>query len=88
MSAAAGEPDIELAAAATGRDLRFRTQPHVALGADDITSVRAGLSHPVRAGVTYRRFAAATRLASRLRAAIGVSDRADEPPCRTGSDGP
>jgi hypothetical protein len=88
MSAAGGEPDIELAAAATGRDLRFRTPPHVALHADDITSVRAGLSHPVRASVTYRRFAAATRLASRLRAAIGVSDRAGEPPCRTGSDAP
>jgi hypothetical protein len=88
MSAAGGEPDIELAAAARGRELRFRTPPRVALRADEITSARAGLSRPVRAGVTYRRFAAGTRLASRLRAAIGVSDRADEPPCRTGADAP
>jgi hypothetical protein len=82
MSAAGGEPDIELAAAARGRALRFRTAPRVALQADEITSVRAGLSRPVRPGVTYRHFAASTRLASRLRAAIGDSDRADEPPSR------
>jgi hypothetical protein len=90
MSVAGGEPDIELAATASGRDLRFRTQPHVALHADEIVATRAGLPWPVRAGVIYRRFAASTRLASRLRAsgAIGDSNQADEPPCRGAADAP
>lgn len=88
MSAARGEPDIELSAGAKGRELRFRTAPRVELNADEITSVRARLPRPVRPGVTYRRFAASTRLMSRLRAAIGDSDRADEPPCRGAADAP
>jgi hypothetical protein len=88
VSAAGEEPDIELAAAASGRELRFRRAPRVALHADEIAAVRAGLPRPVRPGVTYRHFAASTRLASWLRAAIGDADRTDEPPCRGAADAP
>jgi len=88
VSAADGRPDIELAAAASGRELRFRTSPRVALRADEVSSLRAGLPRSVRAGVTYGRFAASTRLASRLRVAIGLSDQAHQPPCRGAENAP
>jgi hypothetical protein len=87
-TAADGEPDIELAAKASARELRFHKPPRVTLQADEITAVRAGLPRPVRAGVTYRRVAASARLASRLRVAIGVPDRVDAPACRTAADAP
>ena len=64
MSAGRGEPDIEIAAAARGRELRFRTQPEVSLHADETCSGREGLARPVR--VTYGPFRAWTRLTSRL----------------------
>jgi hypothetical protein len=61
-------PDVELAAAVRGRELRFRARPEVALGADEVTAGRDGLPRPVQAGVTYGPFRAWTRLTSRLRA--------------------
>jgi hypothetical protein len=67
MSAGGSEPDIEIAAAARGRELRFRTQPEVSLHADETCSGREGLPRPVRPGVTYGPFRAWTRLTSRLR---------------------
>jgi len=60
------QPDIEIAVAASGRDLRFHERPHVVLHAEEVSSSRTGLPRPVRPGVTYRWFRASTRLASRL----------------------
>jgi hypothetical protein len=62
------EPDIEIAAAVRGRELRFRTRPEVALDANEVSAGREGLPRPVQAGVTYGPFRAWTRLTSRLRA--------------------
>jgi len=68
MSAGRSEPDIEIAAAVRGRELRFRTRPEVSLHAEETASWREGLPRPVRAGVTYGPFRAWTRLTGRLRA--------------------
>jgi hypothetical protein len=64
----APEPDLEIAAETTARELRFRRRPQVEIHADDSVSVRERLPRPVGIGVTYRRIRAAMRAAARLRA--------------------
>jgi hypothetical protein len=57
----ASEPDVEIAAAATAAELRFRRAPHVELHAGHTRSHRERLPRPVRAGHVYRRVRAAMR---------------------------
>ncbi len=65
------EPDVEVSASVTARRLRFRHVPDVTIHAGETVSRRFRLPRPVRPGATYRWVAAATRLASLLRARPG-----------------
>jgi hypothetical protein len=66
MSADAARDDLEIAVAATARELRFRGTTEVEIRGDGTDSRRIGLPRPVRAGVTYRRVRATMRAAARL----------------------
>jgi hypothetical protein len=59
-------PDIDIAAGATARELRFRGRPEVQLHGDQTASARTRLPRPVRPGVTYHRAEVAIRIAARL----------------------
>jgi hypothetical protein len=65
---AAERPDVEIAADAAARELRFRGEPQVETHADETVSARKRLPRPVRAGVTYRGVRAAMRAMGRFTA--------------------
>jgi hypothetical protein len=57
--------DVEIAAAAAARELRLNRRSEVELHGDEHVSAREGLPGRLRVGATYRRVAAAMRLAAR-----------------------
>jgi hypothetical protein len=64
-------PDVELAAQATARELRFTRDLEVTIGADGRSAERQNLPRPARTGTTYRHVRAAMQALGRLRSGRG-----------------